>query len=251
MNKELVELYNNTSKHSGYQILPKALQAIMGDNVQQHIARYEAERMTYLKKHLDFSDKKILDIGGNTGYFSFESIEAGAKEVIYIEGNSAHEHFVKKAAEVLNSNMKTYNRYLEFENAPEHQPFDMVLLFNVIHHLGDDFGDRQITMQAAKTKMQLAIQYFYNYTDLLILQMGFCWKGDRTHLLFENGTKTEMIEFVQEAIKGKFKIENIGIAMEENGITEYKEYDPHNLERMDALGEFRNRPIFILKKIIE
>ncbi|MBN7817587.1 class I SAM-dependent methyltransferase [Algoriphagus pacificus] len=248
--KELVELYKQNSKHSNYQIIPKALKEILDEgDISQAIARYEQQRFDWLKTQLDFQGKHVLDIGGNTGFFTFESLDEGANKVTYVEGNANHASFVKKGSEILNKNIEVLNKYFDFKSDLEDQKFDIVLLFNVIHHLGDDFGDSSCTMEEAKELMKTSINYFESKTDYLVLQLGFCWKGDRNLLLFENGTKQEMIDFVQDAIKGKWEITQIGIAEEHEGITSYQLANESNLERSDAMGEFRNRPIFILKSL--
>jgi len=249
MNEELIELYKKTSKHSNYQVLPSSLKNIIEGSIQPLISRYENERLDFLKKHLSFKNKKVLDIGGNTGFFSFEAIEAGAAQVTLIEGNLAHETFVKKAAEAINKKIITHNLYLDFKTNIPGPQYDIVLLFNVIHHLGDDFGNKTIALEQAKQEMQNAINFFSDKTDVLVLQMGFCWKGDRDLSLFENGTKQEMIDFIGNAIKDKWEIQTIGIAQEIDGNTNFNELNDENIKRYDSLGEFRNRPIFILKSI--
>ncbi len=247
--QDLVRLYQKNSKHSAYQILPKSLKNLIKDEVVQDITRYEAERFEWLKSKLDLSDKKIVDIGGNTGYFTFETLDAGASEVLYIEGNDDHAQFVSKAAEVLQANVKVTTKYFDFQHDLSGESYDIVLLFNVIHHLGDDFGDQSFTKSQALDKMKSSVNYFADKTERLVLQMGFCWKGDRTQLLFENGTKAEVIEFIRETIKDIWEIEHIGIAEETQGQTEFVDMDESNMPRNNALGEFRNRPIFILKKL--
>jgi 2-polyprenyl-3-methyl-5-hydroxy-6-metoxy-1,4-benzoquinol methylase len=248
MNQELIDLYKNTSKHSNYQILPNVLKPFIGENVIQTINRYEMERWQFVNEFVDFKGKKVLDVGGNTGFFSFESIEAGADEVYYYEGNTAHAKFVNQAATLLQQNILTTNQYVNFKDILTGSPFDIALLFNVIHHLGDDFGHAEIAMVDAKREMQKTIMYFYDLTEILVLQIGFCWKGDRNQPLFENGTKQEMIDFVNEAIDGKWSIEAIGIASIHGVTTHYSLLNTINVERDNLLGEFRNRPIFILKR---
>jgi SAM-dependent methyltransferase len=247
--QDLVALYKINSKHSAYQILPNSLKNIIKEEVVQAIPRFEKERFEWLKSKLDFQNTKIVDIGGNTGYFTFEAIEAGASEAIYVEGNSNHAEFVKKAAELIHANVKVVNKYFDFQEALTEETFDVVFIFNVIHHLGDDFGDQNYTKAQALEKMKSAINYFKNKADRLVLQMGFCWKGDRTQLLFENGTKSEMIDFINETIEGFWKIEQIGIAEIQNGNTVFNDLNESNRGRNDDLGEFRNRPIFILKNL--
>lgn len=243
----LKKLYQTTSKHSSYQILPSILKPYLSHNDIITSSRFEEERMTYLKKHIDFNGKKVLDIGGNTGFFSFESLAAGAKEVVYYEGNQAHANFVKVAADTLHQNIKVKNEYLDFNGYIPGEPFDIVLLLNVLHHFGDDYGNQEATKLNAKNKMTESIRYFSGRTTYLVLQIGFCWKGDRTQLLFENGTKQEMIDFVKEVLDDKWSLAAVGIAEEHNEKTVYKDVDTNNIHRDDKLGEFRNRPILILQ----
>ncbi len=248
-NKKLFELYQNTSKHSNYQILPSSLKEIISEDSLEIHSRFENERMEFLKKSIQFKNKRVMDIGGNTGFFSFEAIENGASEVVYVEGNTPHANFVEHAAELLNKNILVKNNYLDFEKDLGIGNFDIVLLFNVIHHLGDDFGDQSISIDKAKEKMLDCINYFVDRTDLLVLQLGFCWKGDTSKLLFENGTKGEMISFVESAVMGDWKVREIGIAEVSADKTEYKSLSEENIKRQDSIGEFRDRPIFILEKI--
>lgn len=248
--EKLKELYQNTSKHSNYQILPNCLQPFIDTNDLVINSRFEAERLDFLKSKVNFSGKKVVDIGGNTGYFTFQFLEEGAKEVDYIEGNKEHSEFVKFAANDLNLPINVHNTYLNFDETSEFPTdADIVLLFNVIHHLGDDFGDQSLSMEHAKIRMANSINYFHGKTETLILQMGFCWKGDRNLLLFENGTKQDMIDFVTNAIEGKWTIEAIGVAEMNNDKTVFNLLNEQNIKRNDAMGEFRNRPIFILKSI--
>jgi hypothetical protein len=52
----------------------------------------------------------------------------------------------------------------------------LCVLFNVIHHLGDDFGDKSLSMEKQKDEGGIVIFIIKRISSL---QMGFCWKGDR------------------------------------------------------------------------
>lgn len=246
---QLKRLYQTSSKHSNYQILPCILKTYFSEHDIVTSSRFEEERMTFFKKHVNFQGKKVLDIGGNTGYFSFEALAADAKEVVYYDGNSAHAKFVHGAAKALHQNITVKNEYLDFDTPIPDEPFDVVFLLNVLHHFGDDYGNAEATKLNAKIKMTESIRYFSGRTSYLILQIGFCWKGNRTQLLFDHGTKKEMIDFIHHVLPGKWDIVAIGIAEDEAGKTVYKELNDNNIVRNDYLGEFRNRPIFILKSL--
>ncbi len=246
MNK-LIELYQNVSKHSNYQVLPEILKTILDESSIKINSRFEKERMNFVLKYVDFTGANVLDIGGNTGFFSFESIENGANSVTYYDGNGIHSEFVKEASYQLHKNIYVFNEYVDFKKEINNSPFDIVYLFNVIHHLGDDYGDTMITMEEAKLKMKEEINYLTKHTEILILQMGFCWKGNRNLLLFENGTKSEMIEFIKDCINENWDILGVGVPEVKNEITSYEPLNESNIIRDDSIGEFRNRPIFILR----
>lgn len=247
MNNNLYDLYIDSSKHSGYQILHPKVASLLPNNVIQGINRFEKERCEYILKHIDFKNKNVLDIGGNTGYFSLEANVNGALSVIHYEGNKSHSDFVKEVSSLLCLNVKTTNNYFLFSETTKTDSVDVVLLLNVVHHLGDDFGDQTISLDNAKIEMANSINYFVGKTDYLVLQMGYCWKGDRNNLLFQDGTKLEMIEFVKNAVRDKWEIVGVGIAEVDNGKTIYNEMSNINIVRNDELGEFRNRPLIILK----
>jgi 2-polyprenyl-3-methyl-5-hydroxy-6-metoxy-1,4-benzoquinol methylase len=165
----LVELYQVISKHSNYQILPNLLKGILDQKDLTVKSRFESERFEFMNAFVDFKDKHVLDIGGNTGYFGFSTLEQGAKSVKIIEGNKAHAEFVEAASNYLEVNLSVENRYLEFnlqDNFSE--KFDVVFLLNVIHHLGDDYGDKNLAMSEAKKIMKKSIQYFIDKTEKLI-----------------------------------------------------------------------------------
>lgn len=247
---ELEQLYLTTSKHSNYQILPNRLRSFIELEEKDIQSRYEQERWEFIRSVLSFDKAFVLDIGGNTGFFSFEALDAGASQVTYIEGNKEHAKFVQRAAEITCSDIIVRNEYFNF-TVPYTKAgnYDIVFCLNVIHHLGDDFGDRSIDMANAKVQMASSFDAFSENVKTIVFQMGFCWKGSRELVLFKKGTKEELIQFVRNSIGTDWSIDCIGIAEMINGKTLYRAVNSKNILRDDELGEFRNRPIFILKRI--
>lgn len=252
MNKEnlnkLKELYLKNSKHSQYQLLPNKLKEILDINESDIKSRYESERLIYILKNINIYDKHILDIGGNSGYFTFEFIENGAKSIDYYEINKEHSEFVKLTTKILGleSKIKINNMCYNFrENL--NKIYDITLLLNVLHHIGDDFGDKYISMNNSKNEIIESLNLISQQTDILVFQLGFNWKGNRNNCLFENGTKKELINFIKENTKDSWDIINIGIAESINNKIIYNDLNDSNIERNDSIGEFLNRPIFIMK----
>jgi SAM-dependent methyltransferase len=250
--QQLIALYHQSSKHSNYQVLPKCLVDLIPSGHLQVNSRHEEARMTFFRQHVEFKGKTVVDIGGNTGYFSFEAIASGAKKVTLIEGNTHHSQFVDAAAKLtkLDDRIDVRNEYFEFADGTMNQtPFDVMLLLNVLHHVGDDFDDPTVMRENALTLIARYLRGVAAVASTLIFQLGFNWKGDRNLPLFPNGTKRELVDFVIGAVRGTWDINAIGVAtMVEDRIL-YTLLDDNNVKRNDALGEFLNRPIFVMSRV--
>lgn len=245
---KLIQLYSEKSKHSGYQVLPDRLEQILPHDHVSIKSRHERERLDYILKELEIEDKTILDVGGNTGYFTFELIDNGAKQVHYYEGNKAHSEFVDLSSKVLGTTdkVKIANRYFNFDNLLDER-YDIVLVLNILHHLGDDYGDTNLSLQEAKKTIINQMNNMANIAGTMVFQMGFNWKGNRYTCLFQNGTKGEMIEFIEKGTKNYWEIFKIGVPEKIDDKVIYKDLNDENIKRRDDLGEFLNRPIFIMK----
>ena len=248
--QQLKALYANRSKHSNYQILSKQLTKFLPPEETEVKSRFEKERLDCILNQIDIENKKILDIGGNTGFFSFELLDNGAKHVHYIEGNKEHADFVSIAGDVLGlaDKLTVTNEYVNFKEDLTGD-YDIILLLNVLHHIGDDYGDNKLTIENAKQQIIAQLLSLQNKAKYIIFQLGFNWKGNRNLCLFENGTKQELIDFITEGVKDVFEIPYVGIAEKEDKQTVYKELHDTNIQRDDSLGEFLNRPLFILKSL--
>lgn len=245
---ELEILLERTSKHSQYQILASNFDGLF-KNGYNFKCTYETERMRYIDKYVKFSGKRVIDIGGNTGFFTFESVNRGAKHVDYYEGNHDHAEFVRLSAELfdMNSMVSVHDMYYKFDDN-DNITADIAFLLNVVHHLGDDYGDNKLSIEKAKRFMINEINDMSNVTDIMIFQMGFNWKGNVELGLFDNGSKKEMIQFISEGVREKWNILRIGIAEKDKGGICYRDCNENNIERDDSLGEFLNRPLFIMER---
>lgn len=246
MENKIQELVESKSKHSDYQVLHKWLQRYI-DNTYQPVGKSEKERQVFIKKHINIKEKSVLDIGANTGFFTFSAVENGALDVTAIEGNAEHANFIVKASKLLNlSNIEVKNIYYDFFIESK-KSYDVCFCLNVLHHLGDDFGSKELNVKEAKSEISKALNNLSNSCELLWFQLGFNWKGDINQPLFLKGLKSELIEFVEDSIANVWDIQKIGIY---NPITDlYELQRPELLEKYDSIGEFRNRPLFLLKKL--
>lgn len=239
------------SKHSNYQVLPKRLRPYLDEQNIITKTRYEEKRLNYLTNKLDFSDKTLLDIGGNTGFFSFELLEQGVKEVVFYEGNTTHAEFVKIAAKILglSDQVIVNNSYLDIKTFCPKKQIDVTLLMNILHHFGDDYGNKKTTIDEAKLEIARNLQKMAKFTRYLVFQLGYNWKGNTQLPLFKEGTKKEQVDFVRDITLASWNIVSIGIPEQSQEGFEYKELSENNMDRCDEFGEFLNRPLFILKSL--
>jgi hypothetical protein len=236
-----------TKKHSAYQSLPPRVAEFIGPHDAQIRPKYERERFQYITSKIHVQDKSVIDVGSNTGYFAFELLEAGCRNVTAYEGSMVHSEFLKLAVKSLGEETRILvkQEYFDFLHGPEKH--DIALLLNVVHHTGDDYGDECDNLEMAKTMMLKQLNLMARYTDVLAFQMGFNWKGDIKRCLFTHGTKSEMIHFVCNGAAERWQIEHIGVAERTSTGIRYSDVNDYNVARDDSLGEFLNRPLFIMR----
>lgn len=250
---QLEHLYMQASKHSAYQEVHPAITGKSKLLNEIGHSKHERYRQNYLDNKLDYKNSTILEIGSNTGYFSISAILNEAQHIVCYEGNKYHHDFLKTALNILQIESKAtlLNEYYELNNIQNSSlKFDICIFLNVLHHLGDDFAGQQNSIQNAKMEMAKYVNSIANICKKMVFQMGFNWKGNSNLPLFEHGLKTEVIQFIEETTKGYWDIEEISALSHDA-----KEYMPiseqnQNLNRIDSIGEFMNRPIFILKSRI-
>lgn len=252
MNEQrLSELYSRISKHSQYQLPALNIAGFVEENGKITRPHYERERLDFLLKKINVKGKRVLDIGGNTGYFSFELLNRGVDSVVFYEGNEDHAEFVREAAELsgLSDKIEVHPHYYSFTGNDASGGYNIVLLLNVLHHVGDDYGEKFYTISNAKSEIIRELIFASEKAKYVFFQLGFNWHGDRNMPLFTNGTKKEMISFIQDGIKECCDILHIGIAERDKatGAITYNEPTCQNIKRDDSMGEFLNRPLFILR----
>lgn len=228
---EVADLYNLTLYKSKVKNLP-------GDK------HFETPRANFIKKFINYNDKTVLDIGCATGFFVFDALDNGAKKIICYEGSldsyKVLADFIDKSGE----DIEHHNIYFDFDG-DKIPSVDVVHLLNVVHHFGDDYGD-DVDVEKAKLMMLKNIDAFSEKAKYMVFQMGYNWKGNVNSPLFSRGEKEEVINFLGDNIKS-WNVEKIGVPALVEDIIEYVDISPEYMVRNDQLGEFLNRPLFILK----
>ncbi|TLT08736.1 class I SAM-dependent methyltransferase [Aliarcobacter thereius] len=237
----------NTKHHLYHKNIPTRF--INTDTIIEFDKFYSKERFRFIKENIDFNNTNILDIGANNGYFILEALDNGSVNAIAYEGNKDSQQEFKNYINKSNDNIKLYTEYYDFEKESVLGHFDITILLNVLHHLGDDFGDSNLSREKALKEIIRYLNSILKNTNILIFQLGFNWKGNINLPLFENGTKKELIDFITNNLNNEYKILKIGIAEKkcEGADIVYNELNEINIKRDDRLGEFLNRPLFIIR----
>lgn len=242
----LKDLYRQQSKHSNYQLVHPIVANLLGDTSDMPAGKLELERQTYFDRALPLLGARVLDIGANTGYFSFGALHGGARHVTCYEGNQEHAAFVAHSAEQagLSDRLDMNACYFDFLS-PITETFDVTYCLNVLHHLGDDFGDQSLSVETAREQMLKSLRHMAGLTRVLVLQLGFNWKGDVRCPLFEGGEKAALIDFVAQGVGDSWVIEEVTVP---NPVTRaYEPISEDNLPRNNQIGEFMNRPLFKMR----
>ena len=92
--------------------------------------------------------KRVLDIGCDYGYFTHESVKRGAASALGVEYDPVKFAVSEKIAEIKGGPVEIRNMKVEDLEVPE--PFDVVLLLNVIHHIAEPFGFMRKVAELAK-----------------------------------------------------------------------------------------------------
>ncbi|MBK9598199.1 MAG: glycosyltransferase [Flavobacteriales bacterium] len=140
---------------------------------------------------------------------------------------------------------------LDFNTPIPDAPFDIVLLLNVLHHVGDDFGEPLPNVAAAQRKIIENLNWFAEKTEYLIFQIGFQLDDRLLQTVVRKWDQSGDDRDDHRRDKRLWDVVEIGIAEEIGGQTRYQVVNESNIARNDALGEFRNRPVFILRSLKE
>lgn len=247
--KALLERLDREDQNTGYRILPERFNApLAGTGQECRYVFHERERLAFFSRHVDIAGRRCIDIGCSTGYFLFSLLDAGAGSVVGYEGRKSSGELVRAliATSGEQQRFEFFNEFFQFGIGEER--YDVGLLLNVLHHLGGDYGNGALDMAQAKQHFMEQLNRMSTQVGTLVFQLGFNWKGDRRLGLFEHGSKAELIEFVRGGTEGHWDIAAIGIPEKDaaGGIS-YQPLDECNIARDDSLGEFLNRPLFVLR----
>lgn len=134
--------------------------------------RYNFDRMAMMVSNYDFTDKNVLDIGCNSGWFSFQSAMLGARHVLGIDCESQGKmgqsiRYARAFADFLEAPVKILDQDLEVvkldwqTRALGIEKFDAAFVLSVLHHI--------------KNKKLLMEQIYDNTKDVIFYEDHEFW----------------------------------------------------------------------------
>ncbi|MFA5967467.1 MAG: methyltransferase domain-containing protein [Patescibacteria group bacterium] len=112
-----------------------------------------AQTWNRLSSIIDFTGKTVLDIGCFHGFFSFKAEEAGAKAVVGIDHSLPSLDIARRIGWLKNARATFHEG--DMDDFTVEQPYDIVLVLNVLHH--------------AKNKEQ-SLQNIFHAGDLIVFE---------------------------------------------------------------------------------
>lgn len=93
-----------------------------------------------VRKHLDLNKKRILDVGGGSGYHGFRMLGDGAKSVVVIDPSCLFYHQFMAIKHFMGVALPVHYIPVPLENLPEQSAlFDVVFSMGVLYHRASPF----------------------------------------------------------------------------------------------------------------
>lgn len=213
----------------------------------------DPERAAFMFERQSCSGQSVLDIGANQGFMSIEAALRGAQQIDAFESNPVDGAFMAQAASALEAlqALKVHPVNFAFDHAkPGH--WDCVICLNVLHHVGRYFDAQVQDLAQAKSLMASHLRRLLGPQTHVWFQLGFNWQGNPQQPMFAHGTKREMSEFVVQMLGPHGRLAALGIYNPERQAYEEVVYGDwaHPLwQRMEGLGEFANRPLYLIESL--
>jgi len=181
--KKLKILYEDNSKHSGYQNIPEFIRHNIGfsESIDENW-RGDTARYNHLLKLIDFNNiSSVGDIGANTGFFSLSLIEKFKHLNVYAyEANPNHSNLINIIKDVFNlSFLEVNNTILTIDNINSMKQQDLLLFYNVLHHAGVDFDRSGVDLNTFYDYSLRYIKQLSLKSKYILFQMGSNWGGNK------------------------------------------------------------------------
>ncbi|MGE5507511.1 MAG: DUF1698 domain-containing protein [Chitinophagales bacterium] len=261
---KLSHFYDDGSKHSRYQNVPKFVEEELGyrETIDESW-RGDSARYAFLTENMELpKNASVADVGANTGFFTL-SLAWDRTDCFFTayEPNTAHCQFMKTILEHFAiPNVRVLDEAVGLEQLRVLPGFHTVLLLNILHHAGVDF-DQSLVRRREQFDGYLAayLGALARKCTSLVFQLGYNWGGDKSKPLLPVGDVAGMISLVRRAAGESWAITRIGLYERNAGLGRYLPVAPDladqvaadSRERQPGLSEFYHRPIFLMKSLVQ
>lgn len=129
-------------------------------------------RLEIIESEVDFSGKRVLDLGCSGGFFTF-SLASKAKEIVAVDADPHMIERNNKANEKLGyDNITFLNREITPAFLEELPKFDVVLFLSVFHHMITGLSTYDWTDSAGSENAFSVLEQIRKTADIVVFEMG-------------------------------------------------------------------------------
>ncbi len=142
-----------------------------------HSGRRVEGRLRTITDALDFSNKTVLDLGCNGGYFSF-ALAQQARQILAIDGEAELIRLnIAKQADLGITNIDFRQALITPDLISELPEFDIVLFLSVFHHMLCASDAHDWNSEAERTVAMEVVAKLRDKARILVFEMGYPWEG--------------------------------------------------------------------------
>lgn len=262
LREKLQRFYDDGSKHSRYQNVPKFVEAELGYHEEiNETWRGDSARLEFLVNNLPLAGKNtVADIGANTGFFTLSlAHEFRTAKFTAYEPHLAHCQFIQTIVEHFGvPNVAVQNEAVDLEKLGSMPFYDVILLLNILHHAGVDFDHHLV--HSRHEFEDYASEYLARLStkcNNLVLQLGYRWGGNKAEPLLPVGDIGAMLSLIKRLAKGNWRIAQVGLYERDDHLGHYTSVLPGadgnitlELDQLTSVGvvsEFYRRPILLMQ----
>jgi hypothetical protein len=197
----LRSLYRDGSKHAVYQNIPRFVSEEIGyfETINE-TWRGDTARYAYLKQVLPWAElASVADIGANTGFFTLSlAHEFPGKRFAAYELNANHCGLMRAVQGHFSmANVEVHNEGLTAGTVDTLPQYDLMILLNVLHHMGADF-DRQepVDPENFRGHALAMLRQLRHKTRYLALQVGYNLWGDKAQPIVDPADPEAMCRYM-------------------------------------------------------
>jgi len=130
-------------------------------NLSHHKFKISNAYLKWLFKDLDFKNKRVLDIGGGRGLYSYYAKSMGASEVINLEpfSDGSSGNFIKNIDLIVN------HESIFFQDFNIENKFDIIIIHDSINHLDEAMYVKLANDSAAVNTYKNLIKKMYDHLN--------------------------------------------------------------------------------------